>query len=595
MSLARKYSKIKSIFHLLTLSEKKPGSVGLLLEKQTKKHPNKNLILFEDKALTYREVNEASNRYANLLLSRGFKKGDTIALIMDNRPEYLIIHMGLAKIGVISALINSNLKGPPLLHAINIAKAKGAILGHELVKYYEKIRAEVKLTGQGNVFVEKEGKKSDTPDYLEDLEPLLNTASNQNPIVDPPINITDVFEYIYTSGTTGFPKATVIRQKKWLQLAYGGGGICLETISKDVLYCCLPLYHTNGINIAWATSIVFGATLALRRKFSASEFWHDIRKFHATRFIYVGELCRYLNNQPKKPSDGDNPLEVMLGNGMRADYWVDFQERFKIERIVEAYGATEGVGGLVNTKGIPGMIGQLRVKAIGKKVGEVARYNVEEEKFIRGKDGFVEKCQPGERGMFLAEINKMNPFSGYHENRPATDEKIMKNVFKPGDKYFISGDLMELHEKDYVSFVDRLGDTFKWKGEVVSTNEVSDMVNGFGNIEDCNIYGVAVKGAEGRVGMAALTLLPGKNIDWDKFSDYITETIPVYARPYFIRSCDKRSTTSTFKLIKTKLQKEGFNPEIIQDPLYFLHPQRKTYVPLTQDLYEEIQAGNIKF
>ncbi len=595
MSLTRKHSKIKSIIHLLRLSEKKSCSIGRIMENQAKKQPDKNLILFEDRALTYREVNETANRYANLLLSRGLKKGDTVALIMENRPEYLIIHIGLAKIGVVSALINSNLKGPILSHAINIAKPKGAILGHELVKDYDKISSEINLTGPGLVFVEKEGKKLDTPDYMEDLAPLLRAASNRYPIVDSPINISDVFEYIYTSGTTGLPKATVIRQKKWIQLAYGGGGICLETISKDVIYCCLPLYHNNGINIAWATSIVFGATLALRRKFSASEFWDDIRKFQATRFVYVGELCRYLNNQPKKPNDGDNPLEVMLGNGMRADYWVDFQDRFNIERIVEAYGATEGVGGLVNTKGIPGMIGQLRVKAIGKRIGEVAQYNVEEETFIRGKDGFVKKCSVGERGMFLAEINKMNPFSGYYQNKHATDEKIMENVFKRGDKYFVSGDLMELHEKDYVSFVDRLGDTFRWKGEVVSTNEVSDMVNGFGQMEDCNVYGVTVAGAEGRAGMAALTLLPGKVIDWTALANYITEMIPVYARPYFIRICNERSTTSTFKLVKTKLQKEGFNPEIIDDPLYFLHPQKKTYIPLTKDLYEKIQTGKIKF
>ncbi|MBT4364165.1 MAG: long-chain-acyl-CoA synthetase [Desulfobacterales bacterium] len=593
MSSSRDNSLLNSINILATLSEENPTSVGSLLEKLAEKKPDNNLILFEDRILTSKEVNETANRYANLLLSRGFKKEDTIVLIMDNRPEYLIIHAGLAKIGVVPALINSNLKGKILTHAINISKAKAVILGHELAEEYDKISANLQFNDPGTVFLEKEGKNIDAPDYMEDLEPLLKTASDKNPVVNPPMNINDTLEFIFTSGTTGMPKATVIRHKKWIQLAHGAGGICMQMIPNDVIYCCLPLYHNNGINIAWAASIIHEATIALRRKFSATNFWDDIRKFNATRFVYVGELCRYLNNQPIKPDDGDNPLEVMLGNGMRADYWEDFQKRFTIERIVESYGATEGVGGLINIEGIPGMIGQLTNTA--GRIGEVARYNVEEGDYIRDEDGFLQKCNVGEQGMFLAEINEKNPFPGYKGNKDATNEKIMEGAFKPGDKYFISGDLMELHENDYVSFVDRLGDTFRWKGELVSTNQVADMINGFGGIEDCNVYGVSVKGTEGRAGMAALTLIPSRDFDWSKFTDYITETVPVYARPYFVRICDERSTTSTFKLVKTNLQKEGFDPDLISESLYFLHPEKKTYIPLTKDLYGEIQSGKLRF
>lgn len=584
---------MKGLSGYLRLNKVRNISVGKILEKQAGKRPDKNLILFEGREITYREFNEAANRYSHLFLERGFNKGDTVALFMDNRPEYLVIHSGLAKIGVVPALVNNNIRGEVLARALNIAEAGAVIIGHEYIDQFKDIAADVKLESPGTVFVEKEGKELKTPEGMEDLTPLLASQSPVNPGMKEQVTSKDVLEYIYTSGTTGMPKATVLKHQRWLQLGYATGGYCFKAISDDVQYCCLPLYHNSGINLAWPTTLMFGGTFALGRKFSASRFWDDIRKYKASIFVYIGELCRYLNNQPKREDDKNNTLRVILGNGMRGDYWEEFQERFGIEKIIEGYGATEGVGGILNRKGIPGMLGPLT--SAGMRFGEVARYDRDTEELLRGKDGYVKKCTIGETGMFLAAINKRAQFSGYKGDKKATSNKIIENVFKQGDAYFISGDLFKLHEKDYVSFVDRLGDTFKWKGEVVATNEVADIINRFGQIEDSNVYGVQVENTEGRAGMAALTLLPGESLDWKAFSGYIVEKIVVYARPYFIRIRDRVDATSSFKQLKRKLQDEGFDPAVVKDPLYFLDPGKWEYVELTGDLYNDIQGGAIRF
>ncbi len=592
--LKRLLAGIRGMFYYLRLGKERKLSLGSVLEKQARKRPGKTCLIFNDREYTYQEINEAANRYSHLFLSRSIKKGDTVALLMENRPEYLIVHAGLAKIGAVPALLNNNIRGDVLVHAINIASAKVLIVGHELLEEYLAIADRIKLEGPELVFLEKESTEMNTPEGMEDPRPLLQSSPRENPGATDSITSSDILEYIYTSGTTGMPKATVLKHQKWLQLGFAGGGFAIKAIDTDVQYFCLPLYHNSGINIAWATTLISGGTIVLKRKFSASSFWDDIRKYQATIFIYIGELCRYLNNQPKRPNDGDNTLKTIMGNGMRKEYWSEFQERFQIERIIEVYGATEGVGGLTNTKGVPGMIGQLTTAGIFR-MGELAKYDRDSEELIRDANGRVQKCKVGETGIFLAKITSKNPFSGYKSNKKATNSKILENVFKPGDKYFMSGDLFKLHEDTYVSFVDRLGDTFKWKGEVVSTNEVADIINKYGQIDDANVYGVTVEKAEGRAGMVTLTPLADEVIDWDRFSSYITENLAVYARPYFARLSEKADATTSFKQLKTRLKAEGFNPEIISEPLFFLDPMKKQYVKLTPDIYENIQNGSIRF
>ncbi|SCY05405.1 long-chain-acyl-CoA synthetase [Desulfoluna spongiiphila] len=584
-------SMVKGALGPFFLSPSSRKNVGIVLERQAAKRPSQALIRFEDREVTYLQANELANRYARLFLSRGFAKGDTVALLMGNRPEYLIIHAGLAKIGVVPALVNTNIRGRVLAHALNIVEARAVIVGLELAEAYDAVAAEVNVPGP--VFVEKEGLAAPTPSGMEDLAPLIADQPDTNPVPPEPVVAADTLEYIYTSGTTGMPKATVLTHRKWFQMGYAAGGFAMNVIPGDVQYLCLPLYHNSGVNIAWPHSLMWGGTVALARKFSAGRFWDDVRRFKASHFIYVGELCRYLYNQPPRPDDKDNPLRVILGNGMRAEYWEAFQERFGIEKVLEVYGATEGVGGLMNRKGVPGMIGQLSLAGI-VRMGELARCDVETGEIHRDARGFAQKCAVGETGMFLPKISRINQFSGYKNNKAATSEKILSDVFVPGDRYFLSGDLMQLHDKDYVSFVDRLGDTFKWKGEVVSTNEVGDLLFRFGDIEDANVYGVEVKGSEGRAGMAALTLLPGREIDLAALGAYVAEHLPVYARPWFLRIREQCDVSVSFKQQKVTLRKEGFDPGQIDDPLYFYHPGQG-YLPLTRALYDDIQGGEVRF
>ncbi len=594
VKLKRLFSSVKGTIAPVFLNDKAPKSPGSILENQALKRPDQPLFLFEERVVTYKEANKTANQYANLFSSLGYKKGDTIALIMENRPEYLMIHTGLSKVGIIPALINTNNRGRVLAHSIKTADARAIICGHELIAHCMDISDEISDLLKKSIYIEKEGKFLESPPNAHDLKPLLEKQSEKNPEPASPIKAGDTLEYIYTSGTTGMPKATILKHKKWLQLGYAVGGMCMASVPGDVQYLCLPLYHNSGINIAWPLTLMWGGTMAIRKKFSASAFWDDIRRYNASHLIYIGELCRYLNNMPEKKNDADNPLRFILGNGMRAEYWEAFRQRFAIEKIIEVYGATEGVGGLINKKGIPGMIGSLTVAGI-VKMGEVAQYDKDTGKLILNEKGFAIKCTEGETGMFLPKIGRFNQFSGYRNNKKATGAKLMDNVFKKGDRYFISGDLLKVHSKGYVSFVDRLGDTFKWKGEVVATNEVADIIFRFGGIEDANVYGVEVKGAEGRTGMAALTLLPERTFDLEAFAGYINQNLAVYALPRMIRLREKADTTSTFKQLKTKLKEDGFNPDIIDDPLFFLDPDTKKYVKMSPELFEKIHSGVIRF
>ncbi len=592
-SIRRKYAQMLGLYRIITTTKETPLSLGAILEKQAEKFKDRPLLLFEDRTITYREFNEAANRCAAYFISQGFKKGDVAALVMGNRPEFLIIHAGLAKAGLGIAMVNSNITGRVLAHAINIAEAKALIFSHEFTDDYLEIAEEIRLNPPCSVFIEKEGKAIETPSGVTDLAAVLEKQPSANPVLPEPIKSFDTLEYIYTSGTTGMPKATRLMHHNWIQLGYGNGGYIFGILPGEVHYCCLPLYHNSGINMAWSSTLMTGGTMALRRKFSASAFLDDVRRYNAKTFIYVGELCRYLNNLPVKPDDADNPLEVIMGNGMRGDYWREFQDRFRIKRIVEVYGSSEGVGGLANFQGKVGMIGNLVQK--GVRMGYVVKYDMENECLVRDSRGFLIKCRPGERGMYLSRISSRTPFKGYKSNSDATRSKIMENAFKKGDRYFISGDIFQLHRGNFVSFVDRLGDTYKWKGEVVATNEVSDVLNRFGSLEDTNVYGVEVANTEGRCGMAAITPRAGCAIDFDALAEYAAANLPAYARPYFIRVRENVDATASFKKVKTALQAEGFDPSIITDQLYFLDSEKGKYVRITESIYMDIQNGLFRF
>ncbi|MGE5372413.1 MAG: long-chain-acyl-CoA synthetase [Solirubrobacterales bacterium] len=577
---------------IASLAQTQKMSLGSELEYQAKILNDQPALIFEERVLTFKALNALANRYANYFASLGLKKGDVVALLMENRPEFLIAASGLSKLGVVVSLINNGVRGEVLAHALNVCDAKMLIVGHELLNAFLEIKEQVRFKQPGTVFVEAEGKALDPPEKIVNLEPLLEQASDENPPTTGEVSSDDVLIYIYTSGTTGFPKACAVTQKRWLVL---GNLLTLfgQMSPGKAQYMVLPLYHNSGFDMGYASTVVSGCAMVLRRKFSSRSFWDEVRRYHVQFFIYVGELCRYLFNQPEKPEDADNPLQIAVGNGMRGELMEPFRKRFGLSTIYEVYGATEGVGSFINFEQTPGMCGSLDM--LGRRQGEVAKYDLDAGELVRDEHGRAIKCGVGETGLLLCEINPLNVFAGYVNNPQATEEKMIRNVFQEGDCYFNSGDLVRLAEKDYISFVDRLGDTYRWKSENVSTNQVSDVVNRFGQMEDVNVYGVRVPGVERRCGMAAIKLLDGAVIDLAKLGAFVCQNLPTYARPYFIRLRDTLDATNSFKQMKTQLQKEGFNPSTIKDPLYFLDPEQNTYIAITPELYAKIVDQRVKF
>ena len=359
----------------------------------------------------------------------------------------------------------------------------------------------------------------------------------------------------------------------------GVSGSLLGLRKGEVVYCPLPLYHGAGGIGAVMIAMGSGGAVAVARKFSASRFWDDVRRYDATGVIYIGELCRFLLNRPPDPRDGDHNLRWMFGIGLRGDIWEPFQDRFRIPRIVEAYGATEANVGGVNFAGKVGSVGKVRG-------GLLLRYDVERDELVRGADGRYVECRPGEVGELLGRIpagskSMLRQFQGYTDPE-ATEKKILRDVRKPGDAWFRSGDLLRRDAQGYYYFVDRIGDTFRWKGENVSTQEVAEALSAVPGVETANVYGVEVPGHEGRAGMAALALEGGRDSPFDAAACYelAVSKLPAYAVPVFLRLQSESDVTGTFKLRKVALRNEGYDPKATDDPIYLRDDARRTYTRL---------------
>ena len=399
----------------------------------------------------------------------------------------------------------------------------------------------------------------------------------------------DTAFYIFTSGTTGLPKASIITNERWLRMARTFTQAVLRMSARDRIYQCLPLYHANGMYIGFGSVALSGGSMFLRRHFSASAFLDEAREYQTNRFVYIGEICRYLLNQPPRPDDGDNPLEIIAGNGLRPDIWTEFRRRFNIPRIVEFYGATEGNGGCIN------LFNRDETVGFCAQPHAVIRFDVENEEVIRNQKNRCERVTPGDTGLMIMRISPLTRFDGYTD-REATEKKILRDVFRKGDAWFNTGDLLRQVDVGFAlglphyQFIDRVGDTFRWKGENVSTNEVAEILNQCDEIHYCNVYGVEIPGADGRAGMAAL--VPERaQPDMEAISRHVRENLPSFARPVFLRVTPEMETTGTFKLKKTGLRKEGYDPAQVEDPLYVLKPGREQYEPLDDAFYQRIREA----
>jgi len=558
-----------------------PWNASRLLAERAAQDPSGPGLLYLDRRMSWRELDRSVDRTARAFQDIGVGPGDVVSLMMDNRPEFLLAVTALSRLRAVAALINTNVSGSALEHAIHVAKPRLVLTGAEHAGKIREVLPSLSGIGRDAVLAWSDA-GADVPDDLASFDALLEAAAPSPTDVGPP-RADEYMCYIYTSGTTGLPKAAIVRNQRWLVAGALFGSAVLELGPDDIVYVPLPLYHSNAMYAGWGSALLTGAALALRRKFSASQFWSDVERFDATAFVYIGELCRYLLNQPVRPEERRHRLRVITGNGLRPDVWARFQERFRVPLIREFYGATEGNAPLVNLVGRPGMVGRLQPSQA------IAHCDLETGEVRRGADGRCTRVKPGETGLLLGRISGITSYDGYVDSE-ATRRKILEDVFHGGDRWFNSGDLVVLHEDGWVSFADRVGDTFRWKGENVATNEVAEILNGAEGVLESNVFGVKVPGTDGRAGMACLSC--GEGFSLDKFTAWVMEHLPSYQRPYFLRMLgDEMRVTGTFKHQKTDYRREGYDPAQVRDPLYFFDGER--YTPLDTDIFEALNSGKI--
>ena len=580
--LLRTLERVKSI---------KPDSSDLAcddIEAAVDKFGQRPAIVFEGRIVTYAQFDAMANRYANWARGRGINRGDTVALYMPNRIEYLAVWYGLTKVGVATALINNQLTGAALAHCLNVSGAAHLIADAETAAAFEAVRGQVTrnmmewIVGGG------------APRADRDLDRTLKGVSSLRPdrsTARAGLTAKDTALYIFTSGTTGMPKAARVTHMR-AQLYMRGFAAATQAGPEDRIYIALPLYHATGGLCAVGAALLNGAAIVLKRRFSAGQFWEDILSERCTMFVYIGELCRYLVNQPARSEEHMHKLRLAFGNGLRPDVWERMVQRFRIPSILEFYGATEGNVSILNFDGKLGAVGRIPKYIRSRFNVRLARFDVETDQPMRGPDGLCIECRPGEIGEALGKIGSeaRMAYAGYAD-KAASSAKVLTDVFAKGDAWFRTGDLLRQDEEGYFYFIDRIGDTFRWKGENVATTEVAGQLGEAPGVLEANVYGVSVPGAEGRAGMAALVV--DESFDPVALSKFVEEHLPQYAQPVFLRLQPQIETTGTFKQRKGDLVADGFDPARTRAKLYVRMPG-KGYVKLTPGVYKKILEGEVR-
>ena len=565
------------------------ASLSHSFQESTNKFGERPFVYFEEETWTYSEANKAANSFARYLSSNGVKHGDKVVLFMENRPYYAISLLALNKIGAIGVLINTSLTGDPLIHCINSSNSVKCIVGAERAQPLQEVLEDINISNKDDFLWVEDTNEYALPEWAINLKANLDFDDNENLDQTNQVTAKDVACYIFTSGTTGVPKAAILPNAKLVAAATNITMAGYRINHEDCMYNCLPLYHSTGLMLGLCAAINVGAASFIKRKFSASSFWQEANEFNTTAFVYIGELCRYLINKDSSEAELNNPIVSMVGNGLRPDVWDTFKERFDIDRIIEIYGASEGNALFMNLFN--------KNKTIGMTSAEVAllEYDVAEDEILKNDEGFCKKITNHDPGLLIVEIGPNAVFNGYTD-KEASEKKILRDVFKVGDAWFNTGDLIKTVDvgfafgKEHYQFVDRVGDTFRWRSENVSTNEVGEILNGYKDVNMANVYGVKVPGCEGRAGMAAFSLEDFEGFNWLEFSEYVENNLPKYARPIFIRIIQEMDTTGTFKLKKNELRDDAFNISKVEDKVFCLKPSSNIYELLDGNWLDKINS-----
>jgi fatty-acyl-CoA synthase len=542
-------------------------SIGTVFQERAARYADRVFLRFGEQQLTYGEANATVNRYAAVLAARGVGHGDVVGIMLRNSPNAVLAMLATVKCGAIAGMLNYHQRGEVLAHSLGLLDAKVLVAETDLV----------------SAVTESGGADASEALTIEDLERFAVSAPATNPPSASAVLAKDTAFYIFTSGTTGFPKASVMTHRRWLAALAGFGGLGLRLKSSDTLYSCLPLYHNNALTVAVSSVINSGSTLALGKSFSASRFWDEVIANEATAFIYIGELCRYLLNQPPKPTDRQHKVRVIAGNGLRPEIWDEFTERFGIERVCEFYAASEGNTAFINIFNVP------RTTGISPTPLAYVEYDPDTGAPLRDENGRVRRVPSGQPGLALSPVNRLAPFDGYTD-KASSEKKLVRNAFKEGDCWFNTGDVLSPQGMGHAAFVDRLGDTFRWKGENVATTQVEAALGSNPAVEECTVYGVEIPRTGGRAGMAAVQLRDGAEFDGQSLARTVYDQLPAYALPLFVRVVETMEHTSTFKSRKVELRDQAYGPEV-KDPLYVLAGRDEGYVPFYGEYPEEVAAG----
>jgi fatty-acyl-CoA synthase len=550
---------------------------------------NAPALLSDRECFTYRELAARSNQYSRWALEQGLRKGDVVGLLMTNRPEYVALWLGITAVGGVVALLNTNLRGSSLSHCINVARPTHMIVAGELLEAIGTALPD--LTSEPKIWVHgaDHAQFPRIDDLLCDLSPELSAADR------PELSIDDLALHVYTSGTTGVPKAANISHARILHWSHWFAGM-LGTQKDDRIYNCLPMYHSIGGVLVPGAALVAGGSVVIGESFSASQFWNELVRWDCTMFQYIGEFCRYLVHASASRHEQNHRIRMACGNGLSSDVWTAFEARFRIPRIVEFYASTEGGLSLFNVEGKPGSIGRVPPYLAHRYAPALVQFDPEKGEPARNAEGFCIRCGADEPGEALARVlsdpqQAGSRFEGYSDPL-ASEKKLLRNVFEQGDAWVRTGDLMRRDEKGFFYFIDRVGDTFRWKGENVATTEVADAILSFPGVRHAIVYGVRVAGAEGRIGMAAVTF--DGRADLSALRRHLIHALPAYARPAFVRLRKSWEMTGTFKYAKTDLAKQGYDPGLTSDAIYFDNPETQSFHPVDGALYQRIQAGQIR-
>jgi fatty-acyl-CoA synthase len=551
-----------------------------VVEELAEKFGGAPALLAEGEVLSYRELAERSNQYARWALDHGLGQGGVVCLLMPNCPEYMAIWLGITRIGGVVALLNTNLSGPSLAHCVRSAEPKLIIVA---ARFHDAlVRAVPEFADQQKVWVRGD-------DMLQRY-----SGESLSRLEQRPVSIHDTALFIYTSGTTGLPKAARVSHSRVMQWTHWFAGM-VDATPEDRMYNCLPMYHSVGGVVAIGAVLVGGGSVVIKEGFSARQFWDDILRWDCTLFQYIGELCRYLLRSEYSVSEREHRIRMICGNGLRLDVWNDFKERFQIPWILEFYAATEGNFSLYNAEGKPGAIGRIPLFLAHRFPLALVRHDIQTGEPARDEKRSCIRCALNETGEAIGRISSTGKAGGRFEgytNEEASEKKILRDVFEPGDAWFRTGDLMRQDENGYFYFIDRVGDTFRWKGENVSTCEVSEAICAFPGVRFANVFGVSVPGTEGRAGMAAIVAEGALNLAALRM--HLIDRLPGYARPLFLRILDGLPLTSTFKQPKQDLVRAGYDPGATSDPVYFNDPDKGAFVPLDREFFCQLQKGQIR-